>query len=70
MRGKRIWFKPTSIWQLKHNGSTGFVWRDFLNGHSLGMGLPANEVELIANWTVTYKTFWQTIAFKLRKLFA
>lgn len=61
--------KWTNIWQVKHNGLTYFAKRNFLNGCSEGMGLPANEIELIANWSVTYKTFWQIISFKVKQLF-
>src|SRR6478752_9321136 len=68
MKQKRIWFKPTNIWQLNHKGAIAFAWRDFMNGHSVGMGLPANEVELVANWRVKYKTLLQVVAFKIRRL--
>jgi hypothetical protein len=70
MNRKRIWFKATNIWQIKHEGETGFVWKNFETGRSIGTGLPANEVELVANWNVTYRTFFQVIAVKIRRLFA
>ena len=68
MRVKRIWFKPTNIWQLNHLGKTRFAWVDWSTGKSEGMGLVANEAELVANWNVKYKSFLQSLAFKIRKL--
>lgn len=70
MRVKRIWFKPDKVCQIKHLGNTCFYWINSFKGNSLGLGLPANEVELVANWKVTYKTFWQILAFKIRRAFA
>lgn len=69
MKGKRIWFKADVIRQLSHKGQTCFMWITNDYKHSLGLGLPANEVEIIATWRVSYKTFTQAIVFKLMKLF-
>lgn len=70
MRVKKIWFKPDKVCQIKHLGNTGFYWVNSLKGNSLGLGLPANEVEIIAQWNIKYKTFWQVLVYKIRRLFA
>lgn len=70
MKGKRIWFKPDVIRQLSHQGQTCFMWRTDDYKHTLGLGLPANEVEIIATWSVKYKSRLQSLGYKLRRLFA
>lgn len=61
--------KATEITQITYEGKTGFYKRDTINNRSEGLGLPANEVEVIAIWKVKYKTCFQTIYFKIKQLF-
>lgn len=62
--------KPTTIRQVAHLGATKFVRLDCINNRSEGLGLPANEIEIVANWNIKYKSIMQVIAYKLRRLFS